>query len=453
MTGGELYKGTSRFGANRVWTTKPEANAGVIGGDLYINAGVTEVFDGVGKSWVGITNKNGWSAATYGGAGSYIQEISQAADGTVTATAVPFNSKVKEAIGNGSVSGSGNGITVSVATTSGVVTSVQVSAATLSVDTITAATGNFTNLNVSNTASFVATTVSADTLTIGGKTVEQIAGEQIAASTLSGSITAPGGTNIVNEGQVVTYVSAAVSSFDNAMHYIGTTSDPAIVQDATAVPSDISGYTSAKRKSGDIVLKGTEEYIWNGSKWEKIGDQSAVTGGGSGVTVSGVTVSVAIAAATAFPSVTVKGIGTAATKDYVATNMASDGTGLPTESAVAAYVKTFADAADAKASTGTSTSTYGGLTAVISLYSNSEPTIVFDDEGVVTTSTSVETASPNLVTAGAVADYVDGKIGALDASVTSSENSSLKVGIKEENGVVTGVTADLVWLNAQGAVI
>ena len=172
MTGGELYKGTSRFGANRVWTTKPEANAGVIGGDLYINAGVTEVFDGVGKSWVGITNKNGWSAATYGGAGSYIQEISQAADGTVTATAVPFNSKVKEAIGNGSVSGSGNGITVSVATTSGVVTSVQVSAATLSVDTITAATGNFTNLNVSNTATFSVTNVAASSLTVNGSTIE-----------------------------------------------------------------------------------------------------------------------------------------------------------------------------------------------------------------------------------------------------------------------------------------
>lgn len=414
MTGGELYKGTSRFGANRVWATKPAANSGVIGGDLYINAGVTEVFDGVGKSWMSITNKNGWTSVSFGGEGSYIQAVSQGTDGAITATAVPFNSKVKEAIGDGSISGSGNGITVSVATTSGVVTSVQVSAADLTVDTITAATGNFTNLNVSSTASFAATTVSADSLTIGGKTVEQIAGEQIAASTLSGNITAPGGTSLVTDGQVVTYVSAALSTFDNAMHFKGVVNNTTSVSDAT---------------SGDIVVIGSgatsgfaegQEYIYDGTKWEKIGDQSAVTGGTSTSTLNNVQVQVVTAAATAAPSVTLTGVGTAASKNYVATNMASNGTGLPTESAVAAYVKTFADNAAAKASTGDGEDTYGGLKATVTLYSDSEPTLVFDGTNVVTASTGVVTGSANLVTAGAVADYVTASIGALDASVTSS---------------------------------
>ena len=381
--------------------------------------------------------------------GSYITGITQDSDtGNVTAAVSNFANDVKAAIGNSSVSGAGNGITVSVATTSGIVTSVQVSAADLTVDTITAGTGNFTNLNVSSTASFAATTVSADSLTIGGKSVEQIAGEQIAASTLTGTISNAAGTSLVTDGQVVEYVSAAVSSFDNAMHFIGTTSE--VVQDSTTCPTDITGYSTADMKSGDIVLNGTAEYIWNGSKWEKIGDQSAVTGGGSGVTVSGVTVSVATAAATAFPSVTVQGIGTAATKDYVATNMASDGTGLPTESAVAAYVKTFADAADAKASTGTGFDVAYGFSVAVTLISDSEPVVEIQDQGIVSASTGVETASANLVTAGAVADYVDGKIGALDASVTSSENSGIVVSVTQVNGAVTQVQADLLWLGANG---
>lgn len=74
VTGGELYKGTSRFGANKVWTTKPDENAGVIGGDMFISNGVAEVFDGA--SWVGIANANKWTASSYGGEGSYITTVS-----------------------------------------------------------------------------------------------------------------------------------------------------------------------------------------------------------------------------------------------------------------------------------------------------------------------------------------------------------------------------------------
>lgn len=353
---------------------------------------------------------------------SYIASISKdATTGKLTANALPFKTKVLEAIGNSSSYAQSGGITVSVVTTSGSVSEVLLDALNLDVTGISAASGSFTNL------------------TVGGKTVGQIAGETIAASTLSGDLAADG-TSLVTDGQVVEYVSAAIQSFDNAMHYIGTTSDAAIVQDATAVPSDITGYTSEKRKAGDIILKGTEEYIWNGSKWEKIGDQSAVTGGGSGVTVSGVTVSVATAAATAFPSVTVQGIGTAATKDYVATNMASDGTGLPTESAVAAYVKTFADNADAKASTGDGEDTYGGLKATVTLYSNSEPTLVFDGTNVVTAAADVSDSgkAANFVTAGAVSGYVGNVIGGLAGS-SSAASKGISVEVISADGEVTTV--------------
>lgn len=48
VTGGELYKGTSRFGANKVTTqeTPPTAAQGAISGDLNIYNGITKVFDG-----------------------------------------------------------------------------------------------------------------------------------------------------------------------------------------------------------------------------------------------------------------------------------------------------------------------------------------------------------------------------------------------------------------------
>lgn len=349
VEGGELYKGTSRFGANKVWTTKPAGNAGVIGGDMYIKDGVAEVFNG--SDWVGITNANKWTAASFGGEGSYITGISQSADGTVTATAAAFptldpgdnDGEVKLGSDSAKVSGwdtlvgsvSTNATTI--ASVSSRVTGLESIVSTANGGTVTASSGTFTNLTVTDTATFSVTTVSASALTVGGSTINEIAQAEIAASTLSGSISSSTGTGLVNEGQVVNYVSAQIQSFDNAMHYIGATSDAAIVQDATAVPSDITGYTSEKRKSGDIVLKGTEEFIWNGSKWEKIGDQSAVTGGSSASTVNGVTVDVVTAAATAAPSVTLTGVGTAAAAN-VTNTVTSAGTSLPTESAVATAI-------------------------------------------------------------------------------------------------------------------
>lgn len=59
----------------------------------------------------------------------------------------------------------------------------------------------------------------------------------------------------------------------------------------------------------------------------------------------------------------------------------------------------------------------------------------------------------SLPTESAVAGYVTGLIGGLDASVSSSENASIQVGVTQVDGVVTGVTADLVWLDANGAAI
>ena len=304
VDGGELYKGAQRFGANKVFTKGENqdlasfSSAGQIGGDILVGFGAAKV----------------WDASANAGAGSWVDLgadvssiIAQISDSTSTSTA--------------------NGITVSVTTSDGYVTGVQVAAADISATSVTAGSGTFTNLTVSDTATFNATTVSASTLTVGGSDISDLisagADARISAAKLSGNIAASDGTGLVNEGQVVTYVSAAIQSFDNAMHYIGTTSDANIEQDATAVPSDISGYTSEKRKSGDIVLKGTQEFIWNGSKWELIGDQG-------------------VYATKAELSASWSTLGTAAFVD-TSTTVAADATTLPTGGAVASYVSSVID--------------------------------------------------------------------------------------------------------------
>ena len=59
---------------------------------------------------------------------------------------------------------------------------------------------------MNDTAEFVATSVEATTLTIGGSTVEQLADKQIAAITAN-AIT-PAGTSLPTESAVAAYVSA-----------------------------------------------------------------------------------------------------------------------------------------------------------------------------------------------------------------------------------------------------
>ena len=346
---------------------------------------------------------------------SYIASISKdATTGKLTANALPFKTKVLEAIGNSSSYAQSGGITVSVVTTSGSVSEVLLDALNLNVTGISAASGSFTNL------------------TVGGKTVGQIAGETIAASTLTGSIVAANaGSSLVTDGQVVTYVSTALSTFDNAMHFRSVVTSTGAISDPDA---------------GDIVVIGAnpaegfaegQEYIYDGTKWEKIGDQSAVTGGTSTSTLNNVQVQVVTAAATAAPTVTLTGVGTAASMNYTS-EITAAGSSLPTESAVAAYVSEFAEAAAAKASTGGSYATYGGLSAAIELFSNSKPTITLDGTNVVTASANVVTGSANLVTAGAVADYVTASIGALAGS-SSAASKGISVEVISADGEVTTV--------------
>ena len=240
-------------------------------------------------------------------------------------------------ISDSTATSTANGITVSVTTSDGYVTGVQVDATNIS-----ASSGTFTNLTVTDSATFSATSVEASSLTVNGSTVEEIAQAEIASATLTGSISSSTGTSLTTEGQVVNYVSAQLQSFGNAMHFTGV---------VTSLPSEAS--------AGDIVVIGTpeegeslpeglyagQEYVYDGSKWEKIGDESVPSGGSSTSTMNGVSVEVVNASATAAPTVTLSGFGDAAAKS-VATTLDSSASNLPTESAVAAYVSTAISAAE-----------------------------------------------------------------------------------------------------------
>ena len=284
-TGGEIYKGATRFGCGRVTkaSTAEELAAltGMARGDINVGYEGAKVFDGT--SWASLATSGGsvdpgqwqadistWTAGLVaGGTGSIITQITQVADGKVTASASPFptlatgdaDGQVKLGTQNAKVSG-----------WDALVSKVDGFASIIDVSTsaVSAVSGTFTDLTVTSTATFSVTNVSASSLTIGGSTVAEIADAQIAAiSSSTATSTANGVTvSVTTQGGSVTAVSVNAASFGNVMHFAGVVSTPTEI----ATPA-----------GGDIVVIGSQpdtgyvagqEYIYDGTKWEVIGDQN-----------------------------------------------------------------------------------------------------------------------------------------------------------------------------------
>ena len=430
IQGGELYKGSQRFGLGRVTVAESTASIeGAARGDIVVTGeGAGWVFDGTDWQSIGgdvgsLTSQwrsdiSTWTAGlVQGGGGSYITGITQAADGKVTASASNFATDVANAIATSTETSTSNGVTVSVTTGGGVVTGVsvnapaaktwtavnvgdansyiynvtqgtdgQVSASAAAFPTlatgdadgqvklgstnasvsgwdtvktditnlksvvsysgtgesvVTASTGNFTNLNVTDTATFSVTNVSATTLTVNGSTIEQIANAQISAiASVTQSSTSNGVTvSVTTSGGSVTAVSVDASAFGNVMKFRGVVASTAAITDAA---------------TGDIVVIGSEpatgfktgqEYICTASSpatWELIGDQN-----------------------------------TYAINAYTSTaSVLTGATTLPTAiDALGAAVDTLNTNIATKASVGTSTSTASGITGTVTLASNAAPSI------------------------------------------------------------------------------
>lgn len=68
-------------------------------------------------------------------------------------------------------------------------------------------------------------------------------------------------------------VTAADLGLSSAMHFIGTAT-VAIAEDSTTDPK-ITGYTFTNAQKGDVILYNHLEFVWDGAKWEKLGDDSS----------------------------------------------------------------------------------------------------------------------------------------------------------------------------------
>ena len=336
---GELYKGATRFGAGRVTEVDnlDAAPSDAISGDIAVcKVGGAYAYDG--KKWVAIgpdlaAVRKSWQSditssinaldVSFVGASaatSIITGIEQV-DGKIVAHAEKFPALTSPSDGHVSL----NGTNVEISGWSALVsakndlqsrvTGLETWKGSITGDAIvtgtkvTAETGKFKNLTVSDTATFSATNVKATTLTVdseagatfGSLTISAIADREALAkiaaipsttkSATGGNVvtvsvtTSAGSVNKVEVGvQKAISIAAtgsasddklatekavrdALTSFDNAMHFTGV---------VTALP--------ASGKAGDIVvidatptganLVAGQEYIYDGKNWELIGDQN-----------------------------------------------------------------------------------------------------------------------------------------------------------------------------------
>ena len=124
-----------------------------------------------------------------------------------------------------------------------------------------------------------------------------------AAIANGGSFTTIDSVTVNSNGHVTGYntktvtlptITAASLGLGNAMHFRGTTTDS--ITDGATTPTSVklNGATTASSiSSGDVVLYGGLEFIWTGSKWQKLGDETSFalkSNAISGLSVSGKTI-------------------------------------------------------------------------------------------------------------------------------------------------------------------
>lgn len=80
-------------------------------------------------------------------------------------------------------------------------------------------------------------------------------------------------TDLPTTAAVVSYVDSKTAGLTGAMHFIGTTSTA--VTDGGIESPTIGGSTISTQNNGDVVLYNSQEFIWNGTAWELLGDESS----------------------------------------------------------------------------------------------------------------------------------------------------------------------------------
>ena len=121
--------------------------------------------------------------------------------------------------------------------------------------------------------------VSKDYVDTQGGKVQTVAGvspsngdipaASLASALGTGSVTS-GNTYLVTGGTVYSAISSAVSS---VLKFVGTTTSD--ISDGSTTNPIIINNESYTAVTGNVVLKGNKEFLWNGTSWEEMGDEAS----------------------------------------------------------------------------------------------------------------------------------------------------------------------------------
>lgn len=125
------------------------------------------------------------------------------------------------------------------------------------------------NITAANVGALSSSTKYAGSATVGG-----------AANSVANALTIGGKSY---NGSAAVDISLADLGISNAMHFIGTTTTT-LTNDGTTSSITIGSVTyvtgtpsSGQKKinAGDVVLNGNKEFVWTGSAWKELGDESS----------------------------------------------------------------------------------------------------------------------------------------------------------------------------------
>lgn len=237
---------------------------------------------------------------------------------------------------------------------------------------------------------------------------------------------------------VKTYVDGKVGTIGEVMHFRGA----GAALPSTSTLGDVWVFTA---NSG--TYKKGQEVVYTSTGWEVLGDQNQwvdkVTGGAKTVYASNlnsaIKLEVGTEAVTAkITTLSITGLGGAASKDYIDTIFAGSAnlSALPTASAVTAYV------ADVVANNipndGASTTTSYGVTISASTVAGVQNSANITVSPITASGNMAgATSTTSMATAKAIVDYVTAKVNGLDATDIGTGTNGLSIKVTEVDGKIT----------------
>lgn len=85
--------------------------------------------------------------------------------------------------------------------------------------------------------------------------------------------------HLVPNNVIKAYVDNAVAGLSGAMHFIGDAT--VVINNNSNIDPRINGYNFSNALPGDVILYDAKEYVWTGSNWRLLGDESSYAVKGS----------------------------------------------------------------------------------------------------------------------------------------------------------------------------